>query len=305
MPLKRHLFIVGVSRSGTSLMRRILNRSSQIALLDETFYVGHLVRWIGVRYRLRRFGDLTVDDNVRRLVDYIYSDEFRRYSRFKHISWQWEWFRENIPPQTMLQRFLASDRSEEGLFDALMELFAESQQAEIGGEKTPAHLYYVPVLKRWYPEAAFIHMMRDPRAVFASEIRRRKKYPVTITYRLLSRVEPLLKLFLLAQVTISWKNGIRLYNRYKKLYADDYHLVVFEELVEEPERRIAELCRELAIEFQPVMLEQKVISYGQHQGQRGFDRTARERWRSQIPGWVDRWFRLWFARDMKRLGYTP
>ena len=305
MPLRGHIFIVGVSRSGTSLMRRIFNRSTQVALLDETFYVGHLVPRLAVRHRFRRFGDLRDDANIHRLVDYFYSPAFRRYSRFKHLTWQWEWFLENVPPERLRERFLAAERSEAGLFAVLMELFAESQGAEVGGEKTPYHIRHVETLKAWYPDARFIHMMRDPRAIFVSEVRRRTTNPVTPLYRALRRVPPLLKLFLLVQVTRTWADAWRRRQQYRERLGDDYRVVRFEDLVGAPEKTVRELCRWLDLEFQPAMLEQKAISYSERAGQKGFDTGATERWRARIPGWADRWFRHRFREELIEMGYRP
>jgi hypothetical protein len=81
----RFIFIVGVSRSGTSLMRRVLNKSTEISLCDETHYMGHVIPSEGMRQKFRRFGDLTVDDNVRRLVDWMYSPAFHKYSWWKEL----------------------------------------------------------------------------------------------------------------------------------------------------------------------------------------------------------------------------
>ena len=72
------IFIVGVSRSGTTLMRRILDKHSRIGIVTENHYLGHLLSWEGARVYFRRVGDLRDDDAVRRLVELIYSPEFQR-----------------------------------------------------------------------------------------------------------------------------------------------------------------------------------------------------------------------------------
>ncbi len=47
--------------------------------------------------------------------------------------------------------------------------------AEIILEKTPDHLNFVDLLHRLYPEAYFIHLIRDPRAVVASHLALKKE----------------------------------------------------------------------------------------------------------------------------------
>ncbi len=110
------VFIVGVSRSGTSLMRKILNASDKIAIAWENHFLGHLIASEGARYKFRKFGDLSDDDNVRKLVDYIYSGEFRRSSKYRDVSAQWRWIVEKVDKEDFLQRILDSDRSEQALF---------------------------------------------------------------------------------------------------------------------------------------------------------------------------------------------
>lgn len=303
MQITDYIFIVGVSRSGTSLMRRIFNRSSQAALCDENFYMGHLIESEGMRYKFRRFGDLSDDQNVKRLTDFIYSPAFKQYSRLKKLTWQWRWFVTEVSPEVMLERLLACDRSERAVFDVFLSLFAEAQNAVVKGEKTPAHIRYIDELLEWFPNGKIVHMMRDPRAIFTSELRRRKEFPVTTIYKLLRRVDILLKLFLMVQVTITWRDSVKRYRRNIEMYNDRYLLVRFEDLVSCPQESTRELCNKLGLEFQEQMLEQRVISDGFQSGKTGFDTNASKRWLKHIPGWVNRWFSFWFRNDLAKFGY--
>lgn len=66
------MFIVGVSRRGTTLVKDILNASSRVGIATENYYLGHLSPRQGARHVFRRFGDLSDDRSVERMVDFIY-----------------------------------------------------------------------------------------------------------------------------------------------------------------------------------------------------------------------------------------
>jgi len=298
------VFIVGVSRSGTSLMRRIMNSSDQIAISNENHFLGHLIASEGARYKFRRFGDLADDSNVCKLVDYIYSGGFGKSSKLRGLSYQWRWIIERVKKEEFLQRILSTDRSERALFMVMMQVFADRKGKPIAGEKTPAHIRYVPTILEWFPEARIIHMLRDPRGIFVSELRRRKREPVTTPYKQLKHVAFLFKVYILLQTTFTWLDGAYRYHKYKELYPDNYYLLRFEDLIREPEKYIKQVCDFLGVGFQEKMLEQMVISKGFQEGQAGFDAGAIDRWKHHIPPWIDTWFLLWFKKYLKGFGYA-
>lgn len=300
----RHVFIVGVSRSGTTLMRKTLNTSDQIAISNENHFLGHLLPSEGARYKFRAFGDLANDDNVHRLVDFIYSGAFERSSRLRGVSRQWRWIIKRVDRAEVERRILASDRSERALFEIMMQVYADHYARPIMGEKTPAHVRYVPTILEWFPDGRVIHMLRDPRGIFVSELARRRKEAVTFPYRQLIHIPFLFKFFVLIETTLAWNESVRLLARYRRDYPDRYYLQKFEAVVTEPETHIRKLCDFLGVEFQATLLDQIVVSKGFQAGQSGFDSQAADRWRRLIDPWIARWFGFWFKRPLAEFGYT-
>jgi hypothetical protein len=298
-----YIFIVGLSRSGTTLMRNVLNQSDLIAISRENHFLGHLIGAEGMRQKFHKFGDLSIDENVHKLVDYLYSGGSERSSWFRRASSHWRWITRRVDRQEFTQKLLETDRSERAFFTLLMQLFADKKGKPIMGEKTPAHFRYAETLLNWFPEAKIIHMMRDPRGIFVSEWRRRQKEAQSFPYRQLKRLPILMKLVILLQTTMTWREGARRGRENQKKYPLNYYMQRFEDLVSDPEIHVKELCAFIGVPFQPTMLEQTVVSMGFQEKQTGFDSGAADRWKKHITPAIDAWFRFWLRGDMEKVGY--
>jgi hypothetical protein len=299
-----HIFVVGVHRSGTTLMRHVLNDHSAVALCDETHYMGHVISGAGMRQHLARFRPLSSDDNVERLVAHMQSPRFRKYSIFKDLGWQWTWFVDSVPREEVLAHLLASDRSEAGIFDAFMTLYAKKRGATVRGEKTPIHLRWSEELLEWYPRSKIIHMMRDPRGVHVSDLKRRreqqKRAPV---YKVLRSLGPAFETLTTAETSLMWADSARRAARMARRFPDRYLVVKFEDLVVDPERVIRKLCSDLGLSFEPKMLERTVVSAGFRKGDRGFDVAAARRWSEHISRWSTAWYQWRFSKWLGLFGY--
>jgi hypothetical protein len=130
----KNVFIVALPRSGTSWLQGMLGFLPEIATVRET----HLV-----------------DNYLRHLI----------------TSW-------NNEQKTLAPDGLKAILSEAEFYDSLrafsdriLNKFLDFKpNAEIILEKTPDNLNFVPLLHRLYPQAYFIHVLRDPRAVVASNL---------------------------------------------------------------------------------------------------------------------------------------
>jgi hypothetical protein len=297
------IFIVGVSRSGTTLMRRILDKHSRIGIATENHYLGHLLSWEGTRHYFRRLGDLRDDANVRAIVELIYSGELQRRSRLRELSPYWRWLTDKVPREDIEAYLLASDRTERGVFEAFLRIYADRRGKAIMGEKTPAHLDYTETLLEWFPDGRVIHCIRDPRAIFVSELRRRTEHAVGFPYRQLSYLPATLERFVLLQVAWAWARAVHRHRALSRRYPGRYRLVRFEDLVAAPEETLSGVCDFLGVEVEPRMLEQKVTSRGARVGSAGFDAGAAARWRESIGPGVKSAIELLLGRRIVELGY--
>lgn len=299
--------IVGVSRSGTSLMRNILDCSDELAVAEENYFIGHLIERDGVRHRLRQLGDLNDDAVVARAVDFIYNGELLDKTIVRNWG-HWRWLRDHVPREQMIEALCKTDRSDRELFLAFLKPYAEFHHKTIVGEKTPSHVLYVDTIMRWFPDARVLHMMRDPRGNFYSEYTRRQRAPKInrgpgpLLYRIARRSDLLLKLVVLGVVLFAWRRSAMAASANLEKYPGRYMMVKFEDLVTDQDGQVRRASEFLGIRFTDAMLDQRVVR-GANIGDQGFDKSKVDRWRDEVPGWVDRLIRLRLGKQMKRLGY--
>ena len=297
------IFVVGVSRSGTTLMRRILGRHSRIAIADENHFMGHLLPGQGVRHAVGRIGDLHDDANVGRLVELLYSDAFLRGSRTRDVSPFWKAFAAEVPRDDLERRLLAAERTDRGAFLAILQAWATTRGRAIPGEKTPAHIRFAAELLDWYPTARVVHMVRDPRGIYVSELKRRRERPESLPYRWLVRLPVALRGFILLETIWAWADSVGYSRSLRAAFPDRYRAVRFEDLVRDPRGELIPLCRFLGVRFETGMLKQKVVSKGAREGDAGFDAGAADRWRERIGPWEARAIGWGLGRRLEQLGY--
>lgn len=155
-------FLVGNPRSGTKMLRELLNASPDLWISEvESHFIPKYTRII------ERYGDLADPASFRRLADAL-----RRTRAF----WQWE--RRGVHVEA--DAWYAACRSHawpgvlEGLFRVVHSLEIRDPPAPwkaiVWGDKTPVYMSELPLLGALFPQARVLHIVRDPRdCVLSSE----------------------------------------------------------------------------------------------------------------------------------------
>lgn len=256
----------------------------------------------------RRLAEATSQDAVRAVADRLYAVD--AYSRTGF----WAWLRRTIPRADFADRLRTTDRSPSALFSLLIDLYVE-HSAQPGsltlvGEKTPSHLMFVPDLVAWFPSATVIHTFRDPRAIYASELRRRRQgrwgpkqglrwIPGPLVDALIAPLEAV-------RVAFVWRRADRLDRVYRQALGDRYVLVRFEDLVRNPLAELGAICERLRIAFDPRLLDVDVVGSSFEAGRHaasGFDPSTVDRWRHHVGPFARTWFWIVLGRRMRSRGY--
>ncbi len=301
-----HLFIVGCARTGSTLIQHILNRSPDICLAPETHFMKR-ARRLDLARRLAAATDM---NELRKVVDILYQVDAESGRG------GWAWLRRNIPVERFAERLAGLERTERSVFDLVMHLYAEWLKPEahprILGEKTPGHLVHVPTLLAWYPGAKVLHTMRDPRAVYASELGRRRQGRWGLKTRLHrvpdAVIDPVLAPAQLIHTALRWRQAARLDREYERALGSTYLRLRFEDLVNDPEGQLGRVTDFLGVRFDPAMLDVRrtgsSYSPSRHSGD-GLDPSATDRWRDHIGPIPRAWLRATLGHEMRRYGYTP
>lgn len=142
-------FIIGAQKSGTTWLQRLLNDLPGIACFGESHFVDRLlVPLSGVVNDYNQMMGLVADRVYEGAGFYgnISNQELLTVGR----SWLLEIFKRTAGPNRWA-----------GL--------------QIVGDKTPAHSFHIPTLRIMFPEAKFIHMLRDGRDVVVSAYHHRSR----------------------------------------------------------------------------------------------------------------------------------
>ncbi len=294
---REHVFVVGLPRTGTKLIVDILHQSpdDRFKISPENFYLGHFVR-PGVREQLSGFGDLEDDRNLDKLLDAMYSGRFR--------GTYWERLQTGnlgIPREVLAQSLRSSDRSQRAIYESLITGYPDLSPKTVVGDKNPGHLYHVPQILEWFPEAKIIHMFRDPRAIFVSEWRKRTAGDANALWRALHT------LAIVVHVTVTWLHAVRLHEKYTRVYPNNYYLLKFEDLVSDSEKSVRDLCAYLDIHLDtdaivPRRYDSSLADGSSRSG--GFDEGTLTRWRDHIRPWMNQWFLLCGRNKLSRFGYS-
>ncbi|MFZ0389627.1 MAG: sulfotransferase [Calditrichia bacterium] len=168
---RKPVFVLGAPRSGTSVMVKLLRKYLKVNFGTESQFIIRLHR------ELWRYGDLKQENNMRHLLEDISSERcFRRWKKRFGFELDVE----------MVFRDL-TEYNYSGALQAIFQQFAAYHGMQRWGDKTPAYLYDLDTLHQLFPDAQYIHIVRDGRDValsaFATPFGEKNLYKSAVNWR--------------------------------------------------------------------------------------------------------------------------
>ena len=141
------VFIVGCPRSGTSLLQRIVNAHPQIPITPETHWIPRLFE----KRKGLTLEDMVTTELISRLLE---------QARFTRLG---------IGREELLA-MIAGGRpiSYSSLVTAIFDSYGDAQGKALVGDKTPGYVRRMNTLHALWPQARFVHLIRDGRDVYLS-----------------------------------------------------------------------------------------------------------------------------------------
>jgi len=214
------LFIVGLPRSGTKLLRGLLNQHPAIGLTRvESRLLPYWYKNWG------QFGDLS-KKNV--FHQFYLNTVGLPYFHIKRLGND-----EIISEDHWYESCSSFDVA--SVYEALIKhdvIFGGN--VSIWGDKTPAYISHVNILRELYPNARVLHIVRDAR-----------------DYVLSSQAAWGKNIFRSAQ---NWQNSLSKLERDSQKFGSDFLETKFEDILIQPESELTRICHWLGIEFDSEML---------------------------------------------------
>ncbi|MGB5160076.1 MAG: sulfotransferase [Thermoanaerobaculia bacterium] len=248
--VRGRIFIVGVPRSGTTLVQSLLAAHSATTSFTETHFFDRHFKILPLGSR-----PLLTANPVARVREFLIENREEPGAAARWFTEASPWSL-RFPPLRLLQTRRVARR----LLLVLDEL-AQRRGSPYWIEKTPRHLRYLPFLARLSdgaPEAKFVHVIRDGPDVVASlnEASRRwdRHYDVDTSIR-------------------RWNEDVAFSLSRSREPNDSF--IFYEELVSRPEPTLRRILGELNLDWEPQILE----NYGREASELV---TAEESWKTDV-----------------------
>jgi len=215
------IFMIGIQRSGSNLLRLMLNESPEIAAPHPPHILQRMMPLAS------HYGDLSKAGPFSLLVD-----DVCRLVELNPVPWDGVTLdRKDVSERCRNQSLVA-------VFGAVYDVMAQAWGAKTWCCKSLANIYYLPEIEAYFTDAKYIYLYRDGRDVavsFSKAVVGEKHF---------------------YHIAKEWNEAQQLALSFRKRVQEDrFFNLSYEELTTGPERTVRALCRFLEVEYKASMLE--------------------------------------------------
>ncbi len=265
-------FLIGAQRSGTTLLRLILNAHSQIAIPEEGTFLIPLLKKGNLRHPLSGTA-------LSALVSYLSQNPQLKL---------WACDLEAYLSELARKESISLGR----LIDDLYSIYARQNGKTIWGDKTPPFFRKVDIFHSLFPQARFIHIVRDGRDVFDS-------------WRKIDQTKGNV-----STIALDWCYKLsRIERSFSGIPESNKMTLRYEDLLQRTEESVRLVCRLLDVPFEAGMLEFYRSSHkyiGTHHSKlifRPVDSKNVNKWRKNLTRREIRSFTLLAGGSLRKYGY--
>jgi omega-hydroxy-beta-dihydromenaquinone-9 sulfotransferase len=237
------IFVIGNSRSGTTMTGRILNRHSEVFTFNEL----HFFEQIWQESNANKKYELNEAVSLLNLLFSLQRDGY--FFHFENPLYKAE-------SEKILQSigFPESKATSAEIFKFFLRYETNINNKKRSCEQTPRNVYYINNISTLYPEAKFIHIIRDPRDVMISQKNRWKRRKFNANKNNVTLFNTIRQWVNYHPITIMklWQGANKVIEKNKN--NTNFISVKYEDILLTPEKEWNRICSFLNLDFQPSML---------------------------------------------------
>ena len=224
------VFILGNPRSGTSLFRLMLNQHSKIVAPPES---GFMQWW------LKKYKNWKTEHNITLRLDDFLND---LYSSSKFETWE-------INKNKLKNFIISMNPGSYGELIGCVYLFYSErpEKVQVVADKNNYYVHHIDDLQIIWPDAKYIHIIRDGRDVACSYLDIQK-------LRTNSPYKPKLP-FTINEIAKEWINNNQNIAKLAENSSENYMLVKYEDIITDTKVKLSRVSKFIGVEYEDSMLE--------------------------------------------------
>jgi len=272
------IFIVGAPRSGTTLFQYMLRSHPNISLpTGESHFFIPLLR------NADSFGNLDEVKNIKKVLQAMYTQSADFLDTDIHGI--------NFDIDRLSNEFKQEGRNSiASIISGLFEKNAQGEGKQRWGDKTPYYVLHMKTILTMFPNAQFIHLIRDGRDCALSMFDREHDFGVYNT-------------FFAAKY---WEIYIELGRQMgRELGNETYHEIRYEDLIDDPKKIMQDICVFLNEPYSDDLVNFKKSGEAGKTPllQKPIQNTNKEKWRSKMSAKQIALFEGAVGKTLKKCGY--